>query len=73
MIAEVYQKEKEQENSMLISLVERIQTGDQQAFLDFYEMTKKAVVFNVRQNGVPERDLEDIVPGSFADHLVHDH
>ena len=61
MIAEVYQKEKEQENSMLISLVERIQTGDQQAFLDFYEMTKKAVVFNVRQNGVPERDLEDIV------------
>ena len=54
-------EEKKKEWQETEGLVKRIQAGDQQAFLDFYEMTKKAVVFNVRQNGVPERDLEDIV------------
>lgn len=43
------------------ALIRRLQAGDQQAFGELFEATKRVVAFHVRNAGVPESRVDDVV------------
>lgn len=45
---------------LLAGIVDEMKAGDFSRFNDCYDMTKQMVIFNIRANGVDERDVEDV-------------